>query len=309
MDTFKTGDIYKLLLAHWKKLAIVAVIAIVASSVISSPWVMKPKYKSRAVVFPTNLSPFSEESNTEQLLQFFMSDEIKDRMAKRFNLYQYYDIDSTDSRARSFYNYKYQENFKISNTLYESVEVEVMDHLPAKAQELANGLLEEVNLLIEQSKKEKVSEYLKNYGNLLLIKRNEIDSLEARLKNLRMTYGLLDIKAQAKEITKRQGKQGLSETDKVLLTGLKEKSGEFQLLQSEIKQQVLLYKDIKKEYDKNLMDYHSKISYTTVVSKPDFPDKKCYPVRWAIVTAATLSALLLAILVIIVLNKKQRDLA
>lgn len=308
MDQFKTGDIYRLLLSQWKKLAVVAIAAIVVSSFISSPLVIKPKYKSIGVVFPNNLNPFSEESNTEQLLQFFNSDEVKSSLASRFDLYTYYGIDSTDEHARSYYNYMFQENFRASNTLYESIEVEVMDQSPAMARKLAAAYIEEVNRLVKASKKAAVSEYLHNYRNQLLIKRNEIDSIEARLKELRLKYGILDVKSQAKEITKRMGK-GMSEDDKLLLTGLKEQSGAFDILQGELKQEIRLYRDIKKEYDKNLLDYNSEISFTTVVSKPSLPDKKCYPVRWAIVLTTTLSALLLASLFLIVVNKKQGDLA
>lgn len=308
MDQFKTGDIYRLLLSQWKKLAIVAAIAIIVSSFISSPLVIKPKYKSIGVVFPNNLNPFSEESNTEQLLQFFNSEEVRNNLASRFDLYTYYGIDSTGDHARSYYNFIFQENFKASNTLYESIEVEVMDHSPAMAQKLASAYIEEVNKLVRSSKKLAVGEYLHNYRSQLLIKRNEIDSIEAKLKDLRLKYGILDVKAQAKELSKRMGK-GMSEDDKTLLTGLKEQSGTFDILQGELRQEIKLYHDIKKEYDKNLLDYNSEISFTTVVSKPTLPDKKCYPVRWAIVLSVSLSSLLLASLFLIVVNKKRGGLA
>lgn len=307
MDNIKTEDIYKLLLAHWKKLAIVGLIAIVISSFISSPWVIRPKYKSIAVAFPTNLTPFSEESTTEQLLQFFNSDEIKDNLAKKFNLYDYYEIDTLDSRAKSFYNYKYQENFKVSNTLYESVEIEVIDHSPAKAQQLAQGMLDEVDVLIEKSKKEKVAEYVKNYSNLLLIKKNEIDSLEANLKKIRVNDGIIDVNAQVKALTKKQGKgKGLSDEEKKLWENLKLKSGEYTIYQNQLFREMDIYSSMKKDYDRNLLDLNSKTSYMTIVSYPSFPDKKCYPVRWAIVLSITLSSLLLASLFIILSNKKRQ---
>ncbi len=309
MDQFKTEDIYRLLLSQWKKLAIVALISIVVGAVVSSPWIMKPKYKSIAVVFPTNLNPYSEESTTEQLLQFFNSEEVKNNLAERFDLYHYYGIDTADAHARSNFNFLFQENFKASNTLYESIEIEVMDHSPARARQLAQGMIDEVNSLVHASKKATVGEYLKSYRNQLLIKQTEIDSIEAKLKDLRLKYGLLDVRSQVKELSKRTGKGGMSEDDKLLLTGLREKSGTFEILQGELKQEIRLYRDLKKEYDKNMLDYNSHISFTTVVSRPSLPDKKCYPVRWAIVSCITLSALLLASLIIIVSNKKRNRLA
>jgi len=60
-----------------EKLAIITLIAIIVGFIVSSPIVIKPLYKSYAVVYPVNLSPSSEESNTEQLLQWFNSEEVK----------------------------------------------------------------------------------------------------------------------------------------------------------------------------------------------------------------------------------------
>ena len=104
MENFKTDQILKLILPQWKKLAVVALVAILVALVISSPLVMKPLYKSYAVVYPVNLSPSSEESNTEQLLQWFNSEEVKKAVAKRFDLYNQYDIDTLDARRESYFN-------------------------------------------------------------------------------------------------------------------------------------------------------------------------------------------------------------
>ena len=94
MDYINNKYIFNIIKIHRKKLILIAVCSIVISSFLSSPLFIKPKYTSIAVVFPTNLEKFSEESNTEQLLQFMNSEEVKIAMTNRFNLYKVFDIES-----------------------------------------------------------------------------------------------------------------------------------------------------------------------------------------------------------------------
>lgn len=309
MSEINTKDIIKVLQAHWKKLAIVAAAAILISAFISSPLFIKPKYKSVAVLFPTNLMPFSRESSTEQMLQYINSEEIKHSMTKRFDLFNHYEIDSTQERAFSKFNTYYEANIKASATLYESIEIEVIDESPVFAQKLAKGLIEETNKFVAALKREKVNEYLNSYSNQLKIKKNEIDSIESKLKYMRMTYGLLDFKSQAKVMSKRMGKGSLSEIDKNVLTGLKEHGGEYILLQEQLATETSSYKELKLSYDKNRLDFDGNLSYSTVVSQPTLPDKKCAPLRAVIVIIFTLSALLLASVVILLSHKKQNQVA
>ncbi|MBK7668079.1 MAG: hypothetical protein IPJ32_12540 [Sphingobacteriaceae bacterium] len=69
MENFNTKEIIAIVLKNKKAIILVTLLAAIASTVVS--YMLKPKYKSYAVVFPVNLSPSSEESNTEQLLQYF----------------------------------------------------------------------------------------------------------------------------------------------------------------------------------------------------------------------------------------------
>ncbi len=309
MGEINTKDILVVLQLHWKKLAIVAAAAVMISAFISSPLFIKPKYKSVAVIYPTNLMPFGHESNTEQLLQYLNSEEIKNNLTKRFDLFKHYDIDSSAEKAISKFNNYYRNNIKSSSTMYESIEIEVIDESPYFAQKLANGLIEEVDKLVTKLKQEKVSEYVTSYSNQLKIKKNEIDSLESKLKYMRMTYGLLDFKSQAKVMSKRMGKASLSDEEKTLMRGLKEFGGEYILLQEQLGVETSSYKELKLSYDKNLLNMNGHLSYSTIVSKPNLPDKKCAPLRGVIVIIFTLSALLLASVFILISHKKQKQVA
>lgn len=309
MNEFNTQQILEILKPQWKKLSMVGAAAIIISAFLSSPLFIKPKYKSTAVIYPTNLTAFSSETGTEQLLQFLNSEEIKKNLIKRFDLFKHYELDSTEERAFSKFDNYYSESIKSSATMYQSIEIEVIDESPKFAQQLAYGLINEADKLVENLKREKVKEYINSYNNQLRIKKSEIDSLEAKLKHMRMTYGLLDFKIQAKALSKRMGKGQLSAEEKSLLADLKEHGGDYILLQEQLGMETGMYKDMKVQHNKNLLDMNGHISYSTIVSKPNLPDKKCSPLRTVIVLVFTLSSLLLASVIILINHKRQTKLA
>lgn len=309
MENFNTQYIINIIQFHWKKFTIIAVIAIIISSFLSSPLFIKPTYKSSAVIYPTNLTRFSEESPTEQLLQFINSEEVKIAMTKRFNLFKVYEIDTLSVRAHSKFDLYYSENIKATSTLYESIEIDVIDESPKLAQQMANALIEETNKLVDRSKKSKNEEYLVSYQNQLTIMKAEIDSIENKLKSYRVNYGILDFKSQSKIMSKRVGEKALSEEEKLLLKGLKEIGGDYTILQEELKGNLKNYKMMKLDYDKNRMNYNGKLSYSTIISKANLPDKKHAPQRAIIVLFFTLSVLLFSLIIILFTNKKQNNVA
>ncbi len=309
MENFKTDQILKLLLPQWKKLAIVAAVAVLVSFIISSPLVMKPLYKSYAVVYPVNLSPSSEESNTEQLLQWFNSEEIKKNVCKRFNLFEHYDIDTADPRHETYFNFKYKELVSINSTLYESIEISVKDRSPEMAKKIVQGIIEEVNNLITSIRRERLNEYIANNQDEFTIEAREADSLKLLIDKMRMEYNIVDVSAQSKILLKKMHKGGgnLNEGEAKTLGALKDKTTELNTLGTIYASQLGTYNYFRNEVNKFKFEYNSKISYTNVVSKPTLPDSKCYPIRSLVIAIFTLSSVLIACIFIVVTNiKRQR---
>ena len=309
MENFKTDQILKLLLPQWKKLAIVAAVAVLVSFIISSPLVMKPLYKSYAVVYPVNLSPSSEESNTEQLLQWFNSEEIKKNVCKRFNLFEHYDIDTADPRHETYFNFKYKELVSINSTLYESIEISVKDRSPEMAKKIVQGIIEEVNNLITSIRRERLNEYIANNQDEFTIEAREADSLKLLIDKMRMEYNIVDVSAQSKILVNKMQKGGVNrnEGEAKTLGALKDKTTELNTLGTIYASQLGTYNYFRNEVNKFKFEYNSKISYTNVVSKPTLPDSKCYPIRSLVIAIFTLSSVLIACIFIVVTNiKRQR---
>lgn len=308
MENFKTADILKLLLPHWKKLAIVAVLAIIVGFVISSPLVIKPLYKSYAVVYPVNLTPNSEESNTEQLLQWFNSEEVKNAVAKKFNLYKHYDIDTLGEKHETYFNLRYKELVSINSTLYESIEISVKDEDPFLAKQIVQAIMESTNDLIMSSKKEILKEYIHNYESELKVSALSMDSIKLVVNEIKKEFNIIDEKSQAKYLSKELSNSSkLSESSSKTAEGLKTKGVDLDKMKKILAGQVKTYNLLNNQKALYHLDYANKITFINVVSKPTLPDSKCYPIRSLIVAIITLSSLVIAGIVILFLNNKKQN--
>lgn len=309
MENFKTDQILKMLLPEWKKLAIIAVLAALVGMIISSEMIIKPLYKSYAVVYPVNISPSSEESNTEQLLQWFNSEEVKKSVAKKLDLYTHYKIDTSDRKHETYFNLKYKELVSINATLYESIEISVKDQEPIMAKKVVQALIDETNNLIANVKKERLGEYIRNNEQELKRASIKVDSIKIMIDNIRKEYNIVDIQYQSKYLSKEvTGKASMSESNSKTAEGLKTKRTELDRLSNVIGSEIGTYNYFRNQIDAYMLDYANKVSFTNVVSTPTLPDSKCYPIRSLIVAIITLSSLLIACVFIVFVNIRKQKL-
>ena len=113
------------LIIKWKKhFIIVTILSIAASAIFSSSFFIAPIYKSFAIVYPSNIIPYSNESPTEQLVQLLEATDIRESVIQKFNLAAHYNIDNTVVRATSSITYAMVEGnlqAKVSSILYGAV--------------------------------------------------------------------------------------------------------------------------------------------------------------------------------------------
>ena len=301
------------LLNRWKKqLMIVAGISLLASIIFSSPMFIKPKFKSTAIVYPSNLIAYSTESATEQMLQICQSSTIRDQIIRSFNLLQHYDIDSTKDRSYKTSVYRmYDENINIKKTEYESMEVTVYDISPDTAAMIADSIIHFFNLKARQLQSEKSMEVMVITGNQLTAKKAEMDSMEDLLHNYQVNYGILDFKQQSKEAT-RAYLRGLSNPGakasieaKDMMKNLQDKGAEVNSLTEHLWRVRGTYNDLKIAYENAERDVFKKLTYSNVITPPEPADKKAYPIRWLIVVVSVLSSLLMAFMIILVFYTKK----
>ncbi len=272
-----------------------------------------PRFKSEATIYPANLTSFSDETPTEQLMQFLNSVEVKENIRKKYNLYKHYKIDSTDKLAETYYFNIIRENVILNQTKYGSIEIVVYDQNPNMAKDLVEGIIDAVNEHIRYSKNEKIAEY--NQTNMLFMgsRKKSMDSVDILLKDFSEKYGINNYSDKIENAAKYYYKsipEGRSDGLAKKLVELEFQGKEEQWKERKTKvwsEQFNIYlgdfNASLQEYDKGVRDIEKKITYTTVASKPIVPEAKDSPKRTFIVVAFTLSAVLLSSIYIIFEDK------
>lgn len=315
MDEYTQNSYYIIkLIIKWKKhFMIITAAATIVSIVFSSAYFMRPIYKSFAVVYPSNIIPYSDESPSEQLLQLLESSDIRNAVVLKFKLADHYQIDTTSKTG--FYDLirTYQSNVEVKRTEFNSIEIIVFDVDPQIACNMVNEIVNQLNLKARSLQRSKTKEVLIIVENQLLVKKKQVDSVNAILQELRVNYQLLDYEVQVKEVTKNYFKALNSGTRKenikdidLLMRNLEEKGGVFYQTKKTFDILLKSYNSTKLEYDKVMSDWHKVLTYTNIVSKPFPADKKTYPIRWLIVVGSALSANLFLLLVLIFIDIKNK---
>jgi capsule polysaccharide export protein KpsE/RkpR len=300
VDMFKSA-------IRWKwHLLVIALLSMLAAVVFSGPAFIKPKYKSFAIVYPSNLIAYSTENSTEQMLQLLQSSDIREEVFRIFNLMQHYEIDTVKNpHARTEIIKTYEENVLIHKTEYESVHIEVWDTDPIIAAAMVDSIIQLGNKKIRALQRQKAEEVLVIAGIQISRKKAEMDSMENVLKNYSMKFGLLEYKIQTKEFSRAYLKSISSGTakganeSKNMLSVLAEHGEEFNALSERLALMNKTFVDLKVIYDNALRDATKVLSYTNVVTQPLVADNKSYPIRWLIVTVSMISSLFIAFLVLL----------
>jgi hypothetical protein len=311
MASINNSDIFQIALRRRWHLLIIVGSAVLLAFIFSGETFIKPKFKSTAIVYPVNIIPYSMESPTEQLLQLFHSADVRSMMIDRFHLASHYGLNSKSPSALTRLNNMYDENILIRKTEYESIKIDIIDENADTAAEMVNGLVNCVDTKARMLQREKTKEVVKIFSDQLAVKQKQIDSLETINNLLRVRYGLLDYKSQAKEATKSYLKlvSGGASKDRIrevdsLMRNLEEKGGAQIAVTDQLKGLRESYNTIKSDYDKAISDLTKELTYSNVIAKPFPADSKCYPIRSLIVLISAFSGLLLGLLLFVILDRR-----
>ena len=303
------------ILWKWKKhLIVVGILAVICSTFFSSPIFIKPKYKSTARIYPSNnIYLFSDESQSEQLLEIITSLDIKLHVIDAFNLNEVYKISKKDPLYLTYMLAEFNDNISFKKTEYETIEIQVLDIDPQRACTICDSIisfLDEKVRAMHRVKYEEAANIAKNDMDFI---SHQIDSVKEKMDFMRKEYKILDYKLQVKEITKGmveilvKQKENSKEGKEVgqWLKNLQENGGEYELLSKQQSNMVIQLGALKKIYDEAFSGKNKKITYGQRVQNPVPADKKSYPVRSLIIIISTFAALFAAMLVILFLENKK----
>lgn len=296
----------------WKTHVVIIVsIAIVVSAIISGPIFIKPKFKSTARVYPMNIDEASEESESEHLLEFLMSIDIKFRLIDAFRLDEVYKINRDDKLYKTYILYQYNQNIKYKKTDLETIEISVMDVDPNRAAQMADSLIVFLNESILQQKNKRYLEWADRAKTALERKNMELDSLFNIIENIRKETGLVDYKAQAESATlgllEAAARGGDRKPAQEAMKQLVDKGGQLRKYQELIIANEVLADTLQRRYDKAMLFGMQNITFTQVVERPYPADKKAYPIRWLIVLLSAFAAGFISIVMVSLIDYIRED--
>lgn len=312
-DYFSNMNLVRIFLKwKWHILAIIVIASLIAV-VISSPMVMQPRFRSSAVLYPSNIAPYSDESETEQMLQWLYSRDIMDSMILRYDLAHHYGISSDYEHFQSAVEGIYNENVRINKTQFESVRIEVLDTDPVRARDMVNSIIDFYNQKIRQIHREKYAEVVASHEHMIDLQHRRIDSVLYQHKILRTQYEIIDYDNQTLEVTRGylrtvdgSNVQHIN-TEAVarLKSNIQEKGGDFIYYHTMIHILLQQLGTLKRDYNTALLHYTKEFTYANIVSPPVVPDKKATPIRWLILLYAMIFAAFFSVVVIAIIENSR----
>ena len=202
-------------LVKWRKPLLITVLAAaLVSTIFSSSYFIRPKFKSTVIFFPTastsisraildnntsdkqDLLAFGEEEQAEQMLQILNSDEIRNIIIKKYDLMRHYGIDPNSEYPFTQLVSEFEDNISFRQTEYLSIRIDVLDTDPKVAANIANDIASLVDSMKTKIQRERAVDALTIVEKEYNLKLAQIKVLEDSLKWLR-EHGIMDYSNQS----------------------------------------------------------------------------------------------------------------
>lgn len=317
-------------LYHWRKpLIIISVIAFIASIIISSPWFITPKFKSTVIMFPTSsnsiskallsenvsekqdILQFGEDEQAEQMLQILNSNKIRDWIIQKYDLLNHYEIGSNASYKTTKLIKAYENNVTFRRTEYMAVKITVLDKDPKIAANMANDIAELLDSTRNAMQKERAVKAFRIVETEYLQLKDEIQQMEDSLTTLRQ-LGVHDYESQVEMINQqlaielaRGNRSGIKALEDKLEI-LAKYGGPYVSIRDALEFEKKQLSLVKTKYEEAKIDAEEFLPQKFIVNSAFEAEKKSYPVRWIIVLISTVSAFILGILILAVLDSLSR---
>ena len=288
------------IIKKWQKHLIICFFASIAAGfIISLPIFMTPMFKSSAVLYPSNLSPYSKETPTEQMVQLFNSEDVRDSLVKKLHLFKHYGIDSINGYPRYEMMKKLNENISVSKNQYEAIEINVYDKDPKMAQRICQGMIDFMNIKGVSLIHSRAIDIADLNKKAMENEKHILDSAESVLTTLRDSSGITDYETQiegfSREYYRALASGNVNANMAKMHKNLTTKGAEFMTLKEVVRNSRDAYTLYQKNYESAIIDSKKELDFHNLVSPPLVPEKKDSPKRAIVMILFTLSAMLIAI--------------
>ena len=260
----------------WKVLTVVALVAAVASLIVAM--LIKPLYKSSAVIFPTNSNRLSKaimdyhysldfmdygiERDCEYAIQILSSKRMQQAVCEHFNLMEHYAIKGPNPLFKL--EKQYRSNISVKRTEFLGVEIGVLDQDPQWAADIANYMAMMYDTLCHEIHHDRAESAAAVMNGVVASLEQQIDSIAAT-----------------------SGKSAWKST----------------LIADKCEQLA----DLQRRAIQTNVDKETEVSYKYLVDEAVVADKKAYPKRMLIVLAGMLGAVVVCIFGLLIFAKKEEE--
>jgi uncharacterized protein involved in exopolysaccharide biosynthesis len=314
------------LLYKWRlPLAIITAIAIAAAVIFTSPFFIKPKFKSSVIMFPVATNSISkvlisqnsgikedilgigEDEQSEQMLQMLNSNLIRDRIVEKYKLMEHYAI-SPDSK----YKYtrlvrEYENNVKFRRTEYMAVKITVFDTDPQMAADMANDIAALLDSTRNIMQKERAVKAFQIVNTEYISLENEVKGIVESLRDLG-SKGVNDYERQA-EVLNEQLAIAISQNNQYAVRALQQKldtlgkyGGVFLSLKDGLEFKTEQLTLLKTKYQEAKVDAEQFLPQKFIVNSAYKAEVKSYPIRWIILVVTAFIVFFTAVLTIIIVE-------
>ena len=211
---FNLISVIKILLQWKKHIFIVTLIAAIGSIIISLSlqnyyksttlfYASNPKYLDPTLAFSgRDMHVFGTEEDSERLISIGNSAKLAFEIIQKFNLYEHYDIDSTDTKFhRTKISTKFRKYTQIIKTPEGAIEIIVYDKDRYLAADIANEMLTKIDHFNKQSIRNNMSSVVDLYK--LSMEKTEAKILELKdsLENNRRKYNIYNPEIESELLT------------------------------------------------------------------------------------------------------------
>ncbi len=314
----------------WKWIIVsVTLIAGILAAVFSGPKFITPMFRSTVILFPTStnsiskaimdeipggkqdLMSFGEEAEAEQMIQILNSSKIRDKIIERYDLIKHYKIRLSAKFSQTELHKRYNSNIRFRRTEFKGVEIKVMDHSPDTAMLIANDIAEYFDTIKNDIQRQRALDGLAIVEAEFRQMEADIHADEDSLKKL-MELGVHDYERQAEMINQQLAIE-IAKRNQIGIKALNDKldtlakyGGSYVSIRDALEYEKKNFSDLRKAYKKARVDAQSFVPQKFVIDRAYKAEKKSYPVRWLIVTISMLSAFLLTVIILIILENISR---
>lgn len=199
-------DIYYFIKLVWKwKTSIIVVCALagILTYFFTGPAFVKPLYKANVIFYPTSnasltttvltepgmqgygLLEFGSDEDAEQLLQILKSDDLRNKIIKKFSLAKHYGIDTTKEVSMLALRTLLNKNFEVKQTEFKAIQITVFDTDPQLSADIANFAANHADFQKNAIQKVKAKKALDIIETEFFKQKEIMDSIDGVLLRLR----------------------------------------------------------------------------------------------------------------------------